>query len=261
MRKLAAITGAASGLGFDLSKLLAKDGYNLILIDIDGQKLQQSQTLLATEYKIQVSVLEIDLGKPDVADQIFEKIKTNSIDVLINNAGFGLWGPFSETEWVLEKSMLYLQVITPTHLTKLVIKEMIKRGQGRVMNVSSVAALYPGPMMAVYYASKAYLLSFGQAISNELRGTGVSVTTFCPGLIRTNFAQKVSVNSRVPKMEDSLLADKSDKMARMAYKAMLKGKPVYIPTLKNKLIAFLSWLLPRRVIVRMIRATQDSIHK
>ena len=169
-------------------------------------------------------------------------------------------GPFSETPWILEKSMLNLHVITPTHLTKLIIREMIKRGQGRVMIVSSIAALYPGPLMAIYYASKAYLLSFGHALSNELKGTGVSLTTICPGLIRTNFAQKVSEFSNVPKSRNNFFSDNSEKVARLAYKAMLKGKSVYIPTIKSKVLAYISWLLPRRITVKIIRATQDNIH-
>jgi short-subunit dehydrogenase len=173
MTKTALVTGAASGLGYELSLLLASDAYNLILIDIDAENLHKVKAEIQKSYNCKVDVLIKDLSKPNVAIEIVEEINDVVIDVLVNNAGFGLFGAFSNTEWERELDMLYVHIITSTHLTKLLLEGMVKRGSGKILNISSLAAFQPGPLMSIYYASKSYLLSFSEAIANELKGTGV----------------------------------------------------------------------------------------
>ena len=144
MTKTALITGGASGLGHELSLLLANDAYNLILIDIDAKNLQKVKTEIKKSYNCKVDVLIKDLSKPDVAIEIVEEIQGVAIDVLVNNAGFGLFGAFSSTEWQKELDMLYVHIITSTHLTKLLLEGMVKRGSGKILNISSLAAFQPG---------------------------------------------------------------------------------------------------------------------
>ncbi len=261
MNKTAVITGAASGLGFELSRLLARHNYMLILIDINIENLNKAEDELINEFETNVIRIEADLGKPNAPEEIYEKIRGYNVDILINNAGYGLSGAFSETDWKHEESMIYLHVLTPTHLTKLVLKDMLQRGNGRIMNISSVAALGPGPLMSVYYATKAYLVSFGTAVAYELKGSGVTMTTFCPGMIKTDFKSSVAKRSRVPKMSDGVFTDNAERIAKIAFKAMMKGKAVHIPLLKNKALAFMLWILPSGISALLIKKIQENIHK
>jgi len=260
VERAALVTGASNGIGLEFAKLLAGDGYDLILVDINGNGLETARAEIEKKWQVGVKLIKIDFSQSEAACEVYGRIKDIDIDVLINNAGHGHWGPFSESDWKWERSMIFLHVVNSSHLTKLILKGMISRGRGKIMNVSSVAALVPGPMMAVYYASKSYLLSFGQAISNELKGTGITVTSLCPGLIRTGFAISVAKNSNVPKMKEGFLSDSSEKIAAKAYKAMNKGKQVYIPMFKNRIYAFLLWILPRRIATIILRKMQDRIH-
>ena len=259
MKKTALITGAASGLGLEFSKLLANDHFDLILVDIDEKNLNSAVMNLSHDYKVKIRSIVIDLGTPSAALSIYNQISGEHIDILINNAGFGLGGFFAETDWQLEESMIHLHVMTPTHLTKLIVKDMIGRKSGKVMNVSSVAAFTPGPLMNIYYSTKGYLLSFGRALSNELKGTGVSVTTVCPGLTRTNFSKTRSTLSKVETPKFGVLADSTQKVALIAYRAMLKGKAVSVPVFKNRVMAFLTWLVPTSLSVKLIRSSQSKI--
>ena len=168
-------------MGYELALLLAKDSYNLILIDIDTINLDVAKQSILESYSVDVKLIIKDLSEENVAEVIFEEIKDTPIDVLINNAGFGLFGTFSDTDWKRELEMLQVHIITTTHLTKLVLDGMIKQKSGKILNMSSLAAFQPGPLMSIYYASKGYMLSFSEAIANELKGTGVTVTALCPG--------------------------------------------------------------------------------
>lgn len=187
MKQSALVTGAASGLGYELAVLLAKDNYKLFLVDIDSSKLIQVKTELEQTYNVEVVTLQKDLSQVNVAQEIMDDINNEPLDVLINNAGFGLFGSFVETSWEREAQMLNVHVVTATHLTKLVLKGMVKRGSGKILNMSSLAAFQPGPLMSIYYASKGYMLSFTEAIANELKGTGVTVTALCPGPTKQPF--------------------------------------------------------------------------
>ncbi len=256
MTKTALVIGAASGLGYELSLLLASDAYNLILIDIDAENLHKVKAEIQKSYNCEVEVLIKDLSKPNVAIEIVEEIKDVVIDVLVNNAGFGLFGAFSNTEWERELDMLYVHIITSTHLTKLLLEGMVKRGSGKILNISSLAAFQPGPLMSIYYASKSYLLSFSEAIANELKGTGVTVTVLCPGPTKTSFQEVVSVNTS----ENSIafnMASSSD-VAIYGYKAMLKGKTVAIPGLLNKFLASFHRFVSRSAAAKIVRNIQEK---
>ncbi len=254
--KTALVTGAASGLGFEFSKLLAKDNYNLILVDINEEALGKVSSYIQKKYKAKAEILTKDLSQADVSMKVLEFVKDRPIDVLINNAGFGLFGPFSQTDWCREADMLNLHIITTTQMTKLFLKGMLRRGSGCILNISSLAAFEPGPLMSIYYASKAYILSFSEAIANELKGSGVTVTTLCPGPTKTQFQEVVANSSSENKIKVNMAS--AELVARMGYRAMLAGKVVAIPGLINKILAFLPRLIPRDKVTAIVRKIQEK---
>ena len=256
-KKTALVTGAASGLGFEFSLLLAKDSYNLILVDIDAKKLAYAKKYIQKIYDVNVKILEKDLCKPNIAQEIFDYVEEIPIDILINNAGFGLFGAFSDTKWQRESEMLNLHINTLTQLTKLILKGMVERDNGKILNISSLAAFLPGPLMAIYYASKAYILSFSQAIANELKGTGVTVTALCPGQTKTAFQEVVSGTSSSNNKEVFNMACPIE-VAKYGYAAMLKGKTVAIPGRFNKFLATLSRFVPRKMTTSIVRKIQEK---
>ncbi|GAA4292519.1 SDR family NAD(P)-dependent oxidoreductase [Aestuariibaculum suncheonense] len=256
MTKTALITGAASGLGYELSLLLANDGYDLILIDINSQNLIQAQSYIQEAYNCKVDVLTKDLSQPNVAAEIMKAINGITVDVLVNNAGFGLFGSFVDTDWERELAMLHVHILATTHLTKLMLEGMVKRGSGRILNMSSLAAFQPGPLMSIYYASKGYMLSFSEAIANELKGTGVTVTALCPGPTKTAFQQTVSADSCNNKITFNMGCAKA--VATYGYKAMLNGKSYAIPGRFNKLLAIIPRFMPRRTATSIVRKIQEK---
>lgn len=256
MSKTALVTGAASGLGYELSLLLAKDGYNLILIDVDASNLEISKTEILKSNTIEVTLIVKNLSEPSAAQDIFNQIKETPIDVLINNAGFGLFGKFADTEWEREMEMLQLHVITATHLVKLILTGMLEQNSGKILNVSSLAGFQPGPLMSIYYASKAYMLSFSQAISNELIGTGVTATVLCPGPTKTAFQEVVSGNTSNNKIAFNMACAKE--VAIYGYKAMHKGKTVAVPGAFNKFLAGLPRILSRNGAAAIVRKLQEK---
>ncbi|EMQ94881.1 Short-chain dehydrogenase [Xanthomarina gelatinilytica] len=256
MSKTALITGGASGLGYELALLLAKDGYNLVLIDIDAEKLQEVKQGIETDFAVNVQIYAKDLSVVNISEEIMLELKGLPIDVLVNNAGFGLFGSFWETDWEREKQMLHLHVITTTHLTKLVLKDMIQRGSGKILNLSSLAAFQPGPLMSLYYATKGYILSFSEAVANELKGTGVTVTALCPGPTKTSFQKVVSNASSENKITFNMANAKE--VAAYGYKAMNKGKVYAIPGKFNKLLATLPRFIPRNTAATIVKRIQEK---
>ena len=259
----ALITGAASGLGFELALLLAEDGHDLILVDVDAEKLQHSKQEILKVYECKIDLHSKDLSICNAAIEIFEATEGTPIDVLINNAGFGVFGSFNETDWIREAEMLNLHVMTTTHLTKLVLKGMVERGNGKILNISSLAAFQPGPLMSLYYASKAYILSFSEAIANELKGTGVTVTCLCPGQTKTCFQEVVSNNVGVTCSENKIHFNMAcpTAVAKYGYDAMQKGKVVAIPGNFNKLLSKLPRFVSRRTATAVIRRIQEKNRK
>ena len=256
MPQTAVVTGAASGLGYELTLLLAKDKYDLVLVDVANDKLVEVKYNIEKKYNCNVQIIEADLSKTNSAEFVYKQLKNKTITVLINNAGFGVFGSFINTSWEREANMLNLHIITVTHLTKLVLKDMVKRNAGKILNVSSLAAFMPGPMMALYYASKSYVLSFSEAIANELKGTGVSVTALCPGQTNTGFQKVVSHSASDNKINFNIACPK--KVARYGYNAMHKGKVVAVPGFFNKFLSNVPRFLTRKRVRSIVRSIQNK---
>jgi short-subunit dehydrogenase len=248
-RKTALITGASSGIGVDFSRLLSRDGYELFLVARSEAKLRELAKELGN-----AKVIVADLVSPDAAQRIFDA--SGAVDVLINNAGFGLSGPFVEMDLRKELEMIQVNVAALTHLTRLFLPPMLARKSGHILNVASTAAFLPGPLMAVYYATKAYVLSFSEAIADELRGTGVTVTALCPGPTATGFAEAAGMeSSRLFKLVKPM---SSEAVARYGVRAMQDGKRVAIPGIANKLSTQSIRVSPRRLVTTIVRKLQES---
>ncbi|MDN3725199.1 SDR family oxidoreductase [Aequorivita sp. SDUM287046] len=257
-KKIAIVTGAASGLGFELALLLAKDNYELFLVDVDATKLEGAKKDIEAQYATSIQLLHKDLSKPNVSEEIFLALEGKDVDVLINNAGFGIFGSFNDTDWLRDISMLNLHVLTTTHLTKLVLKGMVARGSGKILNMSSLAAFQPGPLMSLYYATKAYILSFSEAIANELKGTGVTVTCLCPGQTKTCFQEVVSNGAKASENKIKFNIACPKQVAEYGYDAMKKGKVVAVPGNFNKFLSKLPRFVPRRTATAIIRKIQEK---
>jgi uncharacterized protein len=258
MEKTALITGSTSGIGYELAYIHAKQGDNLVLVARNKTKLEQIKKELENKYKIDAYVIEKDLSVKDSAKDVYDEIVKNNItvDYLINNAGFGDYGFFNESDWGKLDRMISLNITALTQLTKLFISDMIKRGNGKIMNVASTAAFQSGPTMAVYYATKAYVLSFSEAINNEVSGSGVTVTALCPGATESGFQEAASLQeSRLVKGRK---LPTSKEVADYGYNAMLKGKTVAIHGIVNYLMANSVRFFPRSAVVKIARFIQDK---
>src|SRR4051812_3624413 len=196
-RQTALVTGGSGGIGLELAKVLARNDFDLVLVARKRDTLEAAAGQLEGKFDIKAHVFAADLRIPEAPQTIFDFLLNENIavDALVNNAGFGLGGEFAETELQSELDMIQVNISALTHLTKLFVPTMIKRRSGRVLNVSSTAAFQPGPLMAVYYATKAYVLSFSEALAEELRNTGVTVTALCPGPTDTDFAEVAHVTN------------------------------------------------------------------
>jgi short-subunit dehydrogenase len=249
-RSVCLITGGASGLGFEFARLARADGYDLVLVDLCPKLLKEAKAALGKTGYGRIDLLTFDLSSPNAGQRLYQDIKSRSIDLLINNAGFGLFGNFSETSWKREEKMLFLHIMTITQLTKLILRDMIARDRGRIMIVSSMAAFQPGPLMAVYYASKSYLLSLAEALSEEVRNSKVHVMAFCPGPTLTDFQKTVSAASSQNRLSFNM-ADKTS-VARYGYRALFGKRTVVIPGSFNRFLALLPRILPRELVAHLV---------
>jgi len=246
----ALITGASSGIGLELARIFAGKGYGLVLVARNKQRLEE----IAAELKpASVKVIAKDLSLGGAAEEIQRDVP--KADVLVNNAGFTVFGKFAETPLAEELSMMQLNMTALVVLTKLYLPGMIGAGNGRILNVASTAAFQPGPLMAIYYATKAFVLSFSEAIGNELEGTGVTVTALCPGPTATGFQER-------GKMQESGLVKGKKIMdartvAEVGYRALMAGKRVVIPGVKNKLLAQSIRVSPRSMVTKIVRGLQE----
>lgn len=257
--KLALITGAASGLGYEFCRLLAAQDYDLIMVDKDAEGLERSAGTLRQSTGSSIQTLVKDLGQNKAAAELYRDLGERDLDVLINNAGFGLYGHFIRTDWEIEEAMLQLHVLNLTHLCKLVLKKMVQRGSGRVLNVASLAAFQPSPTMSLYYASKGYMLYFSEAVANELKGSGVSLTVLLPGLFNTNFARTAARNSKSAERQEKVANTTVAQVAEKALKGMMRGKIRVIPGFSNKVMALLPRFLPRNFVLSTLRRVQERL--
>ena len=251
----ALITGASSGIGLELARVFAAHGADVVLVARQEDKLRALAAELQRA-RVRADVIAADLTAPGAAAALFASVQSLGldVDVLVNNAGFGLYGPFVESPLETDVSMIQLNVLAATELTRRFLPPMVARGHGRIVNVASTAAFFPGPLMAVYYATKAYLLSFSEAIANELQGTGVTVTAICPGATQSGFAAAA-------RQEDSrLIAGRklpsSREVAEEGYRGAMAGRTVVVTGMSNKLSVLVPRLLPRRVLAAIVRAAQ-----
>ena len=255
MKETALITGASSGIGLDLARLFAKDGNDVILVARSEGKLRGIAADFERDFGVTAHVIVADLAKPDAPQTLVAQLPVD-VDVLVNNAGFGVTGPFVETDLAKELEMIQVNVVALTHLTKLLLPPMIGRRRGRVLNVASTAAFQPGPLMAVYYATKAYVLSFSEAIADELRDSGVTVTALCPGPTETGFAAIADMTTT--RLFNIAKPMGSAEVARAGYEGMKRGRRVVIPGLKNKLLTQSIRVSPRRMVTTIVRKLQES---
>ncbi|HKS22132.1 MAG TPA: SDR family oxidoreductase [Thermoanaerobaculia bacterium] len=255
MKETALITGASSGIGLDLARLFAKDGHDVVLVARSEGRLREIAAELERDCGIKAHVIAADLAQPDAPRKLVDALPC-AIDILVNNAGFGITGPFVTTDLAKELEMIQVNVVALTALTKLLLPPMVARRRGRVLNVASTAAFQPGPLMAVYYATKAYVLSFSEAIADELRDSGVTVTALCPGPTSTGFADAAGMTKtrlfNLAKPMDSAA------VAREGYKAMQRGRRVVVTGMKNKLLTQSIRVSPRRMVTAVVRKLQES---
>lgn len=245
------ITGASGGIGYELAKLFARDHHNLVLVARSGDRLTEVAAELETSAR-GVRTIPLDLAQPLAPKFLFDQLRSSGtgVDILINNAGFGAYGEFSRMPIEEILGQIQLNIAALTELTRLFLPAMIARHQGRIMNVASVAGFQPGPLMAVYYATKAYVISFSEAIANEVRNSGVSVTCFCPGATYTGFAKRARVDeSRLFKIG----AMGADKVALDGYRAVMEGRTLAISGAHNWMIAQSTRFAPRKMVTAVSR--------
>ncbi|MFC7442799.1 SDR family NAD(P)-dependent oxidoreductase [Laceyella putida] len=254
---MALITGASEGIGKELAHLFAAAGHDVILVARNRAKLEALAQTLITRHGIQANIIVKDLGHPQAADEIYHICQTEQwpIDYLVNNAGFGLLGSFVDTELATETDMIAVNVTALTQLTKRFLPHMVERRSGRILQVASLASFMPGPLMSVYYATKAYVLSFSEALQQELRGTGVTVTALCPGPTNTAFKHRANMNNP-PHVEKSSLDVRH--VAQAGYAGMMKGKTIVIPGFPYRTFVFLCRFLPRAWVSRFVHFNQKQ---
>lgn len=244
------ITGASEGLGREFALIAAAEGRDLILAARQAQKMEAMAEELRTRHKIAVEVIPTDLVDPDAVELLWRKASSRRrIDILVNNAGLGHNGPFGTADFVREEVSFLVNAFAPTILMRHAIPHMQAAGGGRILNVASIAAFLPNPYMAVYGATKAYLLSLGDAVNEEIKGTGVTITTLCPGATATNF-QKDAAMEEAPLMKGQSLPTAAS-VAKSGWKAMKRGKRIKIPGLRNWINVFGMRFLPRATVAGM----------
>jgi uncharacterized protein len=254
----ALITGASSGIGLELAKLFARDHHNLILVARKSDRLRRATAQLKDISGSTPRIIACDLADLQSPSAIFNQLAGEPVDYLINNAGFGLGGPFSQTDRKTELDMIHVNVSALVDLTKQFLPGMLARKSGRIMNVASTAAFQPGPLMAIYFASKAFVLSFSEAIAEELSDSGVTVTALCPGLTASDFQRRAGIENVKLVKNKSAGVMSAEKVARIGYRGMMVGKIIVIPGLLNKLGVQSLRLGPRAIIRKAARKLQES---
>ncbi len=252
-RLTALVTGASGGIGLELAIVLARHEHDVVLVARSERKLATLAEELHATYGARATVIAADLADRDGAARVTDALaeRAITIDVLVNNAGVGLSGAFAEHALSDELALLQLDIVSLVELTRRLLPAMLHVRRGRVLNVASTAAFLPGPFMATYYASKAFVLSFSQALASELRGTGVTVTALCPGPTRTGFADAARMQQT--KLARSANVMRADDVARAGYEGLVRGVPVVIPGIANKLLIESMRLAPRRLLTAVTR--------
>ncbi|MCU0703881.1 MAG: SDR family oxidoreductase [Fimbriiglobus sp.] len=254
----ALITGASAGIGLELANQFAAAGHALILTARRADELNKLADELRAAHNVAVHVFPLDLAAPDGPKKLFEQVTTAgvTVDVLVNNAGFGTLGPFLDTELDKEMAMIRLNVSALVELCGLFVPAMKARRSGRVLNVASTAAFQPGPLMAIYYATKAFVLSFSEALWDELNGSGVTITCLCPGPTKTEFADVAGMHGTRLHSAGNVMS--VGPVCAAAVRGTLAGKRLVVPGWKNQLLVFAVRFAPRRVVLRIVRRFQQK---
>jgi short-subunit dehydrogenase len=260
MKPTALITGASGGIGFELARVFAEKGYDLVVVARRESAMQSLADEVQQKFNTRTTILVKDLTLPGSPEEVFAAVQAQrlTVDVLVNNAGFALYGEFTELDTEKQLQLLQLNIVTLTHLTKLFVTVMKARKSGRVLNIASTAAFVPGPLMAVYYASKAYVLSFSEAIAKELEGTGVTVSTLCPGPTESGFQERAAMTESKLVQDRSTLM-KADTVARIGYEGLMAGKAVIIPGTVNKIQTLLPRIVPRELVPTIVMNAQSRV--
>lgn len=239
----ALITGATSGIGYELAKLFAQDGFSLVLVARNEERLQQVTDELKSNYSVEVTPLAVDLFRADAAKEIYEHTERMgiTINVLVNDAGQGQWGPFVETSLERDLDIIQLNIASLLSLTKLYLKDMVLRNEGRILQLGSEAGTAPMPLLAVYAATKAFVLSFSAALANELKDTNITITALLPGATDTDFFHKADQQDAKVYREESLASP--EEVAKDGYTALMKGENKIISGAKTKMHVFMNDLL------------------
>lgn len=257
MKKVALITGASTGIGKELCKVHAEKGGDLIIVARRKEKLEQLKSELENKNSINVMVITKDLSLPNSPKEIYDEVKSADIEIdyLINNAGFGGRGKFHERDWDKDYAMINLNIVALTALTRLFLPDFVKRNSGKILNVSSTASFMPGPLQAVYYATKSYVTFFSNALAEELYDTNITVTTLMPGATETEFA-KVSGMDKTDLFKKAFSARK---VAEDGYYGMLKGKMDVVSgvTIPQRIMISMVPVLPKKMLLKQIRQMQE----
>jgi short-subunit dehydrogenase len=256
--KYVLVTGASSGLGYELTKLFAKDGKNIVVVARSMDKLEYLRKELEDKNKTKVKVLAKDLSKPEVPQEILSELEKEHIevDVLVNNAGLGVYGMFSETNLQQELEMIQVNISSLTSLTKLFLKKMLENKSGKILNISSGAGFVPMTQFSVYGGTKSYVVSFSEALANELRGTGVTVTCFAPPNMKTLFWERSNAEDCKVYRRGLLFMDAST-VARLAYKSLAKGKGTAFAGLRLSLAMFSTRFMPRNLVTKILGSMME----
>jgi len=259
-KKNALITGATSGIGYELAKLLAKDGYDLVIVARNIEELKETASTLEQSYKIKVISLAKDLFDSNNAFDVYDEVKSQGIEIeiLVNNAGHGHYGEFINTDLRKELSIIELNISSLVVLTKLFLQDMISRGQGKILNVSSIAGTSPGPWQSVYHGTKAFVQSFTEAIREEVKDKGITITALLPGVTDTDFFRKAGMVSSKIMQDKSKMADPAD-VAKDGYEALLAGKDMVVSGLRNKVDVAINKLLSDEKNAKKIARQQEPV--
>lgn len=252
MNKTVLITGASAGIGLEFAKKFAKEKYNLVITARNESRLNELASEIESKNNVNVKVLTKDLSKQNTGEEIINELKNENIaiDILINNAGLGVFDDYWNVEWRDEKSMLQVNIMALAELTMLFAKDMVNRGGGKILNVASTAAFQPGPTMPGYYASKAFVLRYSQAINYEMRKKGVQVSTLCPGPTITEFQIRANMNET--NMFKRKFTMSAEKVALLGYEGLMKGRSVIITGHLNWLAAMVSRIAPSKISMKVV---------
>lgn len=259
--RFALITGATSGIGNGFAHVLAQDGINLVIIARNETRLKQVKNELEAKYSIKVKIIPRDLVNPEAPSEIFEILKQEGIvlSVLVNNAGFNVYGTFEETNLEEEIKMIRLHIIAVTQLTKLFLRQRSQQKENEILNVASIAGLVPGPLVSVHFATRAYILSFSLALSNEFQGSDVHVTCLCPGPTKSAFFGRAHMSDVRLASGKPIKLMEAQTVAANGYKALKKRKVIVVPGYRNKILAFMVAVVPRALAIRITRWLMERI--